>query len=232
MTGRMQNYQQKKAMQQSLILLMITLVLLAVFLLLIMPLTIRIYDSIKKGGILLEEDTIPPQVPALSSLVEATNSAQLSLSGYGEPQSTKRLMLNGAITQESEADLDGNFSFIDFVLSDGENTISVVSLDEAENATESKKQTILFDNQIPTLEITMPTDGSVVTKRKEQLAQIKGVTEPKSRVLLNDKLLFIDSHGNFSGSFQLNEGENVMRFHVIDLAGNQIEQELRVSYQP
>jgi hypothetical protein len=49
-------------------------------------------------------------------------------------------------------------------------------------------------------------------------------------VYLNDRLIVVDEAGQFSTTYYLNEGENVLRFVAIDQAGNQGELEIKVKF--
>jgi hypothetical protein len=122
------------------------------------------------------------------------------------------------------------FQFI--TLSEGENDVYVVSRTEKKSEAQSKHHTIMLNTKPPTLTITSPQDKTTITRRREQSITISGTTDPKTRVYLQDKLLFTNNQGNFSGQYQLGDGENILKFRAIDAAGNITESMLTVYFKP
>lgn len=229
----MSRYEQRKALKQSTVLIALSVAILLLFIFVLLPFSIRIYESIlDKKGTQPFGDRIPPQIPILNPLPDATNSAQLVISGFGESDSAIGLFQNGGKVDEVKADTTGSFSFSDIPFQEGENVFYVVSSDESENSSESPKYIVVFDTTIPNLIVEQPTDGSTVNDRRGQLAAVKGTSEKGDRVLINGKLLFTDSTGAFSGNFQLQPGENILRFRAVDDAGNEKVQEIKVTYSP
>jgi len=233
--SRLSKFQQRKVLVQSLVLLFFSIAFLVLFIFIILPLTARIVELIPSKTSTPQTDAnkgIPPQTPALLPILSATNSAQLSISGYGEAETTMTLYDNGTRVQEVKAGASGQFSFTDFTISDGDNEIIVSSRNSAGTEARSTPHTITLDTTPPTLVIQQPTDGSTVTIKRDQVVAIKGQTDPKTKVFLNDKFLFIDARGNFTGTFQLAEGDNALNFHLIDQAGNVTDKSMKVSFKP
>ena len=233
--SRLSKFQQRKVLMQSLVLLFFSVAFLVLFIFIILPLTARIVELIPSKTSTPQTDAnkdIPPQTPVLLPILSATNSAQLSISGFGEAETTMTLYDNGTRVQEVKPGANGQFSFTDFTIADGENEIVVSSRNSTGTESRSTPHTIALDTTPPTLVIQQPTDGSTVTVKRDQIVTVKGQTDPKTKVFLNDKFLFTDGVGNFTGTFQLTDGENSLKFHVVDTAGNATDKEIKVSFKP
>jgi len=182
----------------------------------------------EKEGV-AEEDVIPPPVPRLPYIPEATNSAILSVSGFTEPKAKVTVNFN----QEAigtEADEDGNFSLKKLTLSKGTNTLSFWATDEAGNQSEETDAfEIIYDTQPPDLEIQSPENNQAV---EEQTIEVKGRTETDARVLVNDHVVIVGKEGEFSTKVTLKEGGNEIVVLAQDKAGNQEEKKINVTYLP
>jgi hypothetical protein len=233
MPSRISRYEQRAALKQTVVFLGLTVVLLVVFFVVVLPYAIRTYESLMlKKGVPQVTDTIPPQVPVLNSLPDATNSAQLVISGYGEGDTTIDLYQNGSKISETTADTQGNFSFSNVPFQTGDNVLYVVSTDKANNSSQSNKTTVNYKTTPPSLTITTPTDGSTVNNQRNQLATVSGTTDANATIYLNNKLLFTDASGNFSGTFQLQPGSNALSIRAVDPAGNETDKTVTVTYNP
>ncbi|MBI5151112.1 MAG: hypothetical protein HZA34_00925 [Candidatus Pacebacteria bacterium] len=233
--SRLSKFEQQKIARQSVTLLFFTVVIISLFIFVIMPASTRIFELFspkKQSSLIPQESTLPPQVPILFSLPEATNSAELAVSGYGEADTKVTLFNNGTRVQEVTVDKGGQFSFGYFTLSEGDNLIFVRSRNTQNAESNSKQYTAVFDVKPPTLTISEPADGFTVTRKREQVVTVKGQTESKTRVYLNDRLLFTDNQANFSGTYQLAEGDNILTVRAVDTAGNVAEKQIKVSYRP
>ena len=233
--SRLSKFQQRRMLAQSFVLLFFTIAFLVLFIFIILPLTARIVELIpsKTSTPLTNVNNgIPPQAPVLLPILSATNSAQLSISGYGEADTTMTLYDNGTRVQEIQAGANGQFSFTDFTISDGDNEIIVSSRNKAGAESRSVPHTIVLDTTPPALELQQPIDGSIVTIKRDQVVSIKGQTDPKTKVFLNNKFLFIDGKGSFTGTYQLVEGDNILNFHLSDDAGNVLDKSIKVSFRP
>lgn len=233
--SRLSKFEQQRVIRQSVTLLFFTAVIISIFVFFIMPASTRIFELFspkKQSSLLSKESPLPPQVPILFPLPEATNSAELAVSGYGEADTKMTLFNNSTRVQETTTDKSGQFSFGYFTLSEGENLMSVRSRNEQNAESNSKQVVVVFDVKPPILTVTEPADGFTVTRKREQVVTVKGQTESKTRVYLNDRLLFVDNQANFSGTFQLAEGENILTIRAVDSAGNTVEKQIKVSYRP
>ncbi|MCL4208253.1 hypothetical protein KJZ63_01290 [Patescibacteria group bacterium] len=230
-TSRLAKKEQKKLITQTALMFGLVVFLILAFLFFVLPNIVRIaFNVLDSDPIAKSEDTIPPQVPILAAPVEATYSAQVNLSGYGEAKSEIILVLNGNEADKKTIADDGTFSF-DVTLTEGENSLATFSRDAAQNESVlSKKYTVVLDVTTPTIEIESPKDGDRITLRKNQITTIKGKTEPKARVFIDSRLVLADAEGNFQGSYNLQEGDNKIIIKATDAAGNQTEKELTVNF--
>lgn len=231
MNSRLAKKQQKKMAQQTALIIFLILALILGFLFFVLPNIVRIAFNVLDGDVITDNsDTIPPQVPILEAPVEATFSGTVKLNGFGEPKSTVKLVLNGEESDEKIVSEEGDFELI-AELTEGENTITTYSIDEAENESlTSKKYSVILDTESPTIEIEEPEDGSRITLRKNQITTVKGITEPNAKVFIGGRLSFADSEGNFAGTYSLQEGDNEIEIRAIDRAGNETIQKLTINF--
>lgn len=80
----------------------------------------------------------------------------------------------------------------------------------------------------PSITITSPTSGDVVTKSD---IDISGQAKNISAISLNDRPIFIDESGNFSEKLMLYPGYNIIRIRAEDKFGSSVEKNLELVYQ-
>lgn len=225
--------EQRRILLQTVFFLVLAIVLAIAMIVIVIPGLIRFAGSLTGITNPANDDSTPPRVPMYSAPVEATNTSRITVEGFGEPGSKLIAVLNSQEAGTSNADSEGKFS-VEFALSEGENIVAIYAVDEAGNESAlGREYTVVFDTTAPTLEWESPEDGKVVTNLRERMISIKGVvSEPNADLSLNDRAIFADSEGNFSTSFQLNEGENTLTLKAIDPAGNAVEASRVVSFRP
>lgn len=219
--------------KQTIFIVVVAISLFATFIFFIMPQFIRLADSFLNGNDLISEsqDQVPPQTPVLAAPISATNSASLPISGVGEAGSQVVLMVNGERLEDVKIDDLGEFEF-SVPLVEGENTLVVFSIDEAGNeSVKTREYKVELDTLAPKIELESPQDGANIDLRKNQITTIKGMTEPKAKVFINDRLVYARADGSFSMSFKLEEGENKIKFKVEDKATNISEKEITVKFR-
>ena len=232
--SRLKRQQQEVAVKRTFALLSFTLLAGVGFVLLILPISVRLFELFRGGSSLpqREEDTIPPQKPVLNTIPQATFSAQLVIQGFAEPGSSLSLVNNGVLVNEMITPSDAKFIFPEFQLTPGDNILYVLSMDDAKNESRSNEIRVSFDNEPPLLEIFEPPEGAVVRSAREQSVQIKGKTDPGTRLSVSNRSLIVNSSGDFSGVFQLSEGQNTLLFDAVDPAGNRTQLERIVLFEP
>jgi len=173
------------------------------------------------------EDKIPPAIPEIFPPTEATSSSRIKLVGFAEPGSKIEIFINGVSRKTVVADSDGNFSFDNLDITEGENEIYATSTDKAGNTSQpSKKTVIILDKTPPQLNIFQPDDKTTFYGKKT--VEIKGETEEEAAVTVNGYLAIMETGGKFSYSLNLSTGENKIKIITTDKAGNQTEKELTV----
>lgn len=175
----------------------------------------------------LTDNFIPS--PAFNLIQEATNSAELSLSGYGPANKEVIVSLNNE-ENSFTVDSEGKFSGI-IHLSLGSNTLSAVTKDfENKTSSPSKTYTIFYSDSPPNLEITSPEQDATI--KRNASVSIIGKTDSKSKVYVNDHLITVTSDGTFSYEVKLQRGDNRFKISSIDPAQNKTEKDLTLHFQP
>ncbi len=231
--SRISRKQQQKLVRQTVLIAMTAIILLAAFLFFIMPQFIRLADQFFNGTDIASEaqDQVPPQAPILAAPILATNSASLHITGVGEAGSQAVLVVNGERLEDITIDDLGEFEFL-VTLVEGENALAVFSIDEAGNeSVKTREYQVELDTVAPKIELENLQDGANIDLRKNQIITIKGVTEPKAKVFINDRLVYARADGSFSMNFKLEPGENKIKFRVEDKGGNISEKEITVKFR-
>ncbi len=230
-TSRLAKKQKKELTKQTIVLILLSIIVGLLFLLIILPSGVRLFfDILDKQTDIHQADTIPPQPPIVSAPPEFTNQDKLQLSGYGESESKIRLEVNNQVQDTVAVDDSDQFEVI-VHLSSGENIVSLFSIDSQGNKSQHQQFFVTLDKEPPEIEIDFPEDEAEFDLKKDEVIQIEGTTEPKSKVYVNNRLTYADSDGVFSTRFQLSSGENTIEIRVLDQAGNENETEITVYYR-
>jgi hypothetical protein len=216
--------EKKKVLSQSIIMIVIAIVLFFTFIFVIIPNFFNFITNFLDSSTPFQEtDTTAPQIPIVSAPVNATNSANLKITGFGEPESSVVFVLNGSKQEKVIISKEGAFE-VPITLDSGENKISAYSIDEAKNESSTTKDYVtIFDNKAPGIEISEPEDGASFETRKNQSITIKGTTdedEVGTKIYINDRVVFPKDDGSFSYTLRLDEGENKLEVKAQDKAGN------------
>lgn len=184
--------------------------------------------ALKAPSVSSGEDIVPPQIPALSPLVEATNSATLMIEGYTEGRVAVDIFVNDAQVVSTYSDDKGMFRS-ELKLSEGSNKIQVTAKDNAGNSSQSVVKTVNFDKKGVEITVDSPKDGSEVFGQNNQNVTFSGkVSKPDASVNINGNYARLDANGNFSSIVRLSQGDNNISVKAIDRAGNTIEKTVRV----
>lgn len=168
--------------------------------------------------------------PILNSFPQATTSANVVISGMATKNQTINLYLNGNLIDKINAKDDGSFSFKETIPS-GENTITTKAMVDSQESNFSNILTIAFKSAPPSLNVSSPTDGQSFSK-DQNIAVVKGTTDPDVKVTVNGFWAITDSNGNFSYNFPLQNGDNKLTVAATDVAGNKTGKEIKVTYSP
>lgn len=189
-----------------------------------------IKPSHKDVSVLTENASLAP--PVLNIPYEATNTAQIDVSGYASPNSKVKLYLDDESKETVDVSADGSFIFKDVSLSLGTNNIYAKSVDEKnKESLASKLIKVIYDNEKPSLTINEPEDNKTI-QGGDKKVKISGNTEIGAQVLVNNSQIIVGKDGNFSSDQPLNEGDNNFNIKALDAAGNFTEAARRVVFQP
>jgi hypothetical protein len=168
------------------------------------------------------------QQPQLEIPYEATNSAQISVSGFGPVSTNIELFVNNKKVKTTE-DKDGAFSFSDVSLVLGDNELYAVARDKTtDQEIKSGILTVTFDNKKPTLTLENLNDGQQFELNNQ--ITIKGKMNEDGTVYLNDRFIMLNSDKTFSYDFELKDGDNEIKFKAVDKAGNFVEKKVKVNF--
>jgi hypothetical protein len=158
----------------------------------------------------LQLDITPPPL-SLGSPADGllTNLSTVRVAGATEPGASATL--NG---EAVEVGPDGAFS-VELALRPGVNTITVVATDPAGNRVRLTRA-VLMDNEIA-LTVDYPADNMATN---QVTILVRGWTGTDVQLRLNEALVTVDSDGNFSVTYTLEEGLNELTFRAQDMAGN------------
>lgn len=167
--------------------------------------------------------------PILDSLPEATNSAEIVVSGKSIGEAEIELFINDELVDKTSASKNGRFEFEQRLL-DGSNKIYVRAGVDDEKSDFSQSFDVVFDGKTPELSITSPQDGQSFNKEQNR-ANVTGETEENVRITVNGFWAIV-SGKSFSYSLPLQNGENIIRVEALDIAGNKTQKEIKVTYSP
>lgn len=176
-------------------------------------------------------DTTPPAPPTINEPPEVTNEVAIEITGKTEPGATIILFVNGD-EEELLANKDGEFNY-DWELLDGDNRISAKAKDAAGNESqETQTYEVTYDDEPPELTVNSPEDGKEFFGSRERQVTIEGTTEEGASVIINERVVVVDSEGNFTFLTTLSDGENNFTIKARDRAENETGQSLTLHFTP
>lgn len=235
MISRRYKVQEKRMARRAIVLISLSIALFLFLVLFGIPALARfaafVGDLRSSSEPILSEDKTPPAPPFVETLPDYAKERKLTIRGNAEASSTLKVFLNGEQVKETLIDDTSSFS-LEITIQEGENRIWAKAIDKAGNESDSSRtQTVIYDNQPPTLEITRPQDGESFFGSNKSVT-IEGKTEPEARVIVNERVAIVDPEGSFTINFTLAEGENTITVKAVDGAENETEKSLTVSYSP
>lgn len=174
--------------------------------------------------------------PLLDSIVDATNSAQIKVSGASSSNQIINLYLNNELLDKTNTQKDGTFVFEDIKLSEGENNIKVKAVIKDSKGQEkesdfSRVYYVVFKKNPPSLTVDSPSDNQSFSKDDNSI-NISGKTDAGNKVTINGFWAIVNEDGSFSYNLHLQSGENKIKITAVDQAGNKTEMERKVNYSP
>lgn len=180
--------------------------------------------SVKQPAV--EDTTLAP--PSLVIPFEATNTAEINISGFSQPDAKVEIYVDDDLKKEVPVSPDGSFFAENVPLSPGTNNIWGKTTDSKYTSLPSKIIKVVSDNEKPLLEIYEPEDGKSI--QGESKIKVSGKTEPNAIVSVNDSRVITGFDGSFSTQLELHEGENILNIKAIDNASNINEALRRVNF--
>ncbi|MBP9817996.1 hypothetical protein KBC75_04605 [Candidatus Shapirobacteria bacterium] len=197
-----------------------------------LPLLVRLsifLGDLKKNNQTTTQKVLPPMTPRIVLPFEATNSATILVSGFGEKGTTVELLKNDVSVGKAEVTENGEFNFSDIILDGGENLFSAISISDKSGSSEpSKPLAINFDDQAPVLTMINPSEDKLTVDYAD--FDVIGQTEKEARVTINGRIAMVDDAGKFKFKYQLTSGDNSLELVVRDLAGNEIRKTVMIKY--
>lgn len=169
--------------------------------------------------------------PALNPTYTATNSASVTITGFGSDKQTIALYVNGELIDKKETEKDGTFTFEDVEIPKDENTIKTRAIQEGKESDFSNELVIRYKKDPPTLSIDEPSENQQFTK-DDDTARVFGIAQEAQIVTVNGFRAIVESNGSYSYTLRLQHGENTIKVEAIDEAGNKKEMERKVTYTP
>ncbi|MCA9369563.1 MAG: hypothetical protein H6774_03425 [Pseudomonadales bacterium] len=227
-TSRLKEFEEKKTVRRSLLIIGFSVVLFLLFLVFGLPFFFGVFVNLVGSG-LEEEVVVSPQSPSISVPFEATNSASVQVVGYAQSGAEVSLRRASSTLGRVVASEDGSFSQL-ISLQEGSNTVTAVAIHNGLESVASTPLTILLDTKPPALEVNEPSDNASFTSRAEQELIISGSTDQEASVTINGRYTPVASDGTFTLTQQLVEGENTLTVVARDDVGNETTRELSVSF--
>lgn len=187
-----------------------------------------ILDGVFKGKDSSQESEALPSVPVLDPLPPATNSDNLTVSGFTTNSVKVEVWVNGEKSKEVEVS-DSKFKADEVRLTEGENIIAAKSLSAVGAESDfSQELKIVFDKKEPELEVRTPTENQNFSGNNK--IKVEGKTEENVQIFANGFLANVDSGGEFDVTVVLADGENTIEVKAVDEAGNVKELKIKVVY--
>jgi Glucodextranase, domain B len=170
--------------------------------------------------------------PTLNPVVDATSSAQITVSGFGIKNQTINLYLNDQQIDQTTVGNDNTFKFSSVNLQQGQNTITVKAVNSSgKQSGSSNTDTISYLKNPPLLTISSPQDGQGFDKGSTTTVSIQGTTDPGAKVTVNGFWAIVDDQGNYNYLYTLQDGDNDIKVIATDAAGNQTTKEIHIHTQ-
>lgn len=176
------------------------------------------------------QNNLPLSPPYLESSFEATNTANISIRGRGLPKNTVIIYVNDSKFNEKMIGENGTFTIEDVRLIKGENKIwGILENNLKKKSENSKILTIFYNNELPKLEITEPSEGAIISNETKSV-KISGQTVENITVTVNNRFVIVNSDNKFEYNLPLNDGENKLEIIAKDEAGNTNKIEIKVTF--
>lgn len=235
--SRLASKERDRILRRSALMLLGTFIITGIGLIWGIPLIIRIagiFGDIRNANQpIAVSDTTPPLPPRISSAYEATNSAQIDLTGIGESNAMIVLLKNNVQVGETYVDESGSFVFENIDLNPGTNRFEAKAYDQAQNESGlSNSLLVVNDTQVPEIQISTPENGQSFSGLQSAVITVTGEVSEEADLYINDRFVILSGDNTFSHRLNLEEGENQIEVTAIDQAGNSNQESISVNYYP
>lgn len=209
---------------------LISILLIGVFIKWGIPFFLEVISGPSGKKVKITEEAIPPIIPQLSALPEATFSASIVVEGFTDAGVEVMAVVNDQDGDSTVSDKDGAFS-LTAKLADGENRIHVKAKNGDQKESSSVVKIVTRDDKPIVITLESPRDGSEFSGKSNQVVEFRGkLDKPESELTINNAFARVMSDGKFSLMFRLNEGDNDITLVATDKAGNRSEKSLRLTF--
>ena len=222
----------KKTLALSLLGIIIIIALIAVFGVPFLETFAKLTSREDTGTQKTAEEPVLILPPEFNPTFEATNSAEISLSGSAEEGDTIKLYQNGRLIDETEITSDKSFQITGIELKEGENSFKAKAFKDTKESRFSDTLTIHYRREAPKLSIDYPSEGQGIGNKDGDRLQIEGTTDPNVKVTINGSQAVVDDEGKFKYVLPIKGGENSIKAVATDDAGNKTELERKFTYNP
>jgi len=178
----------------------------------------------------IQIEFVPP--PEIFSDYESTNSAEILITGKSFVSGQVKIFLNDSEVKKIDTGT-GDLFTTEIIINEGQNKIFAVSQSTINQVSSSSNiLSVVYDKSQPSLEISSPENNAKFSGQKQKDITVEGKTEEGNRILINDRPAIIKRGGYFSLRYELTEGENHLKIIAINDAGNQVEKEITLFFNP
>jgi len=170
--------------------------------------------------------------PEIFTDFESTNSGVIVISGKTFDTGLLKVFLNDAEVKKIDVNA-GDFFSTEFNINEGQNKIFAVVQDSTNKVSPSSNiLNVFYDKTQPSLEINSPQDNAKFSGSSQKNIMIEGKTDEDNFVYINNHPAVIKKDGQFTLTYELNEGENLIKIVAQNKAGNQTEKDLTIYFNP
>lgn len=168
---------------------------------------------------------ILPTTPKFIVDFEATKSATIEIRGVADPNSLIEIYQSGRLVETVNTQKNGIFQF-KTDLQKGKNIFTAIAVSETgQKSRVSDSYLINYLSDNPTLEIFSPKDNETIHDLE---ILIVGKTDPGNTIMINNRLVIVDTNGNFTHTINLYSGENIVTVIAINPVKNETKKEIRL----
>jgi len=192
---------------------------------------LTIFNKFKPAAQVEEIEDTGLAPPVLNIPFEATNSADLKISGYATEDSQVEIYFDDSLKDTVDTSIDGSFETGNLNLIEGTNYIHAITKNGDKKSLPSKTIKLLYSKEEPKLEVSEPPDNHQI-KGGDKKVKVSGSVDNQNPITINGTTVIVNAEGNFSTEISLNEGDNTVTIIATNNFGNSKKIEKKVTYNP